>query len=136
MTASSSSTDGAELISAARGALGKAYAPYSSYKVACALLTEDGSVITGVNVENASYGLTICAERCAICSAVAAGHRRIKAAAVIAGSGGGTPCGACRQVLAEFMHADAPVFVLEQDGTISRYTVGGLLPAAFSGPGT
>src|SRR5262245_17989238 len=94
------------LLVAARGAATRAYAPYSS-PVGAAVLTADGTVVTGCNVENASYGLTVCAERTAVFSAVAAGHRTIVGVAVTAPRVVTiTPCGACRQVLNEFKPRD------------------------------
>ena len=95
--------DHARLARAAARARRRAYAPYSRFPVGAAALTADGMIYTGCNVENASYGLTLCAERVAIHTAVADGHRRVTALAV-AGPAGGTlvPCGACRQVMAEF----------------------------------
>lgn len=86
---------------AAIDARDRAYAPYSSFAVGCAILTTSGELFTGVNVENASYGLTICAERAAVFAAVTQGRREF-AAIAIAASGQAPPCGACRQVLAEF----------------------------------
>lgn len=126
----------AKLIERARAARATSYAPYSNIHVGAALLLEDGSMIEGANVENASYGMTVCAERIAIFKAVTGhGARRFSAIAVSvfgeAGAGLGaaalSPCGACRQVMAEFMSDDAPVIV---DGS-RDYTMGELLPDAF-----
>jgi homotetrameric cytidine deaminase len=91
------------LLATARAALPNAHAPYSRYHVAASVLTADGRLFTGVNVENASYGLTLCAERNAVAAAVAAGARSLRALCVTcSGSEPPSPCGACRQVLAEF----------------------------------
>jgi cytidine deaminase len=126
-----SSTEQA-LVLAARAARANAYAPYSGYAVGAAVLTDDGRVFAGCNVENASYGLSLCAERVAVFSAIAAGARRLVAAAVCTPDGG-TPCGACRQVLLEF--ADAPesfaVWVVSPDRVIARYTLADLIPHGF-----
>ncbi|MDR7521069.1 MAG: cytidine deaminase [Armatimonadota bacterium] len=92
----------AALVRAARAARGRAYAPYSRFRVGAAVLTASGAVVTGCNVENASFGLSICAERAAIHRAVAEGHRRLRAVAVATGARASMPCGACRQVMAEF----------------------------------
>lgn len=120
------------LAQAARAARAHAYAPYSGYAVGAAVLTDDGQVVAGCNVENASYGLSVCAERVAVFRAIAAGARRLVAAAVCTPDGG-TPCGACRQVLLEF--ADAPesfaVWVVSPDRVIARYTLAELLPHGF-----
>jgi cytidine deaminase len=118
------------LISAARTAQAHAYAPYSNFRVGAALESQDGAVFTGCNVENASYGLTICAERAAICAAVSAGVTRFRRAVVVSDvDPPAAPCGACRQVLAEF-GLDLPI-----DGVGSRETVrwrlSDLLPVAF-----
>jgi cytidine deaminase len=91
-----------QLLAAARRAQKRAYAPYSKFPVGAALLTASGKVYTGCNVENASYGLTICAERVAITKAVSEGEKKFRAIAIVAPSRYLSPCGACRQVLAEF----------------------------------
>lgn len=91
-----------KLIAAAKAAQRAAYAPYSKFRVGAALLTRSGKIYTGVNVENASFGLTICAERVAIGKAVSEGNRQFTAIACVAPSKNLSPCGACRQVLAEF----------------------------------
>ena len=124
----------AELLQLAAAAAQQAYAPYSKFHVGSALETEDGTVFTGCNVENASYGLTICGERNAIFGMVAGGHRRIAQIAVVAG--GDTPpypCGACRQVINEFAEPDCPVYVAPTN-RIEAYetmTLGELLPKSF-----
>lgn len=92
----------AALVRAARTARRRAYAPYSRFPVGAAVLAASGAVVAGCNVENASYGLSMCAERAAIHRAVAEGHRRLRAVAVAAGHDGAMPCGACRQVMQEF----------------------------------
>lgn len=92
------------------------YSPYSHFKVGAAVLTEDGKIFTGTNIENSSYGLTICAERNAIFKAICAGQRRFAALALctdeVKGSAFGTPCGACRQVMTEFMDQETPLFMV------------------------
>jgi cytidine deaminase len=122
-----------ELLTRARRAAGYAYAPYSDFPVGAAVLTADGSILTGCNVENASIGLTICAERAAICAAVGAGHREITAVAVSAPkSARTTPCGACRQVLNEFRPAARDMTVILDDGQSGEaIPLGELFPAAF-----
>jgi cytidine deaminase len=120
-----------DLVAAARNAFQQAHAPYSGYKVGAALLCSDGTVFTGCNIENASYGLTNCAERTALFSAVAAGHKRFEAIAIAAGGEPAPfPCGACRQVLAEFCPADFPVYVATGDGHATM-RLGELLPHSF-----
>ena len=118
------------LVSAARAAQQQAYAPYSRFRVGAALESEDGRIFAGCNVENASYGLTICAERAAVCAAVSAGARRFRRVVVVSDCDPpAAPCGACRQVLAEFGR-DFRVDGIGPTGTVS-WTIGELLPAAF-----
>ena len=115
---------------AARAGPRRAYAPYSRFHVGCALEADDGRVFVGCNVENASYGLTICAERAAVCAAVAAGARRFVRAVVVSDADPpAAPCGACRQVLSEFGR-DFPVDGVGPGGAV-HWTIGELLPAAF-----
>jgi cytidine deaminase len=118
------------LISAARSAQARAYAPYSNFRVGAALESIDGEVFTGCNVENASYGLTICAERAAISAAVVAGARRFRRAVVVSDvDPPAAPCGACRQVLAEF-GLDLPIEAVGSLRSLS-WRLGDLLPSAF-----
>lgn len=118
------------LVDAARRVRERAYAPYSRYLVGAALEGEDGSVHVGCNVENASYGLAICAERMALGAAVAAGVRRFRRIAVVTESEPpATPCGSCRQMLLEFA-PDAEVLAVGPSG-MSRHVVRDLLPHAF-----
>ena len=120
-----------DLIDAAINIREKAYAPYSNFLVGAAVLTADGTVFTGVNVENASYGLTICAERVAATTAVANGHREIVAVAV-ATSGAASPCGACRQFLSEF-GGSMEVLMVDADNpeTVRESNLAKLLPDQF-----
>lgn len=121
------------LLEAAREAATRAYVPYSAFPVGAALLVEDGSVVTGCAVENASYGLTVCAERTAVFTAAAAGHRTVLAVAVTAPRVATvTPCGACRQVLNEFKPRDRDMTViLEGVEGAELVPLGELLPRAF-----
>ena len=120
------------LIEAARRAQQQAYAPYSRYRVGAAVEGEDGSVFTGCNVENASYGLVMCAERVAIGAAVAAGVRQFRRVVVASDSEPpAPPCGACRQVIFEFA-PDAEVLAVGPRSS-HRWIMRELLPAAFSG---
>jgi cytidine deaminase len=126
--------DEAELLEAARAVASRAWVPFSRFRVGAALVGADGVVYRGANVENASYGLTMCAERVALFQAVIAGARPIRVCAVACidappelGSAGRTPCGACRQLLAEHMLPDGRVVV---DGA-GVYTIAELLPEAF-----
>lgn len=110
----------------------QAYVPYSKFKVGAAVLTEDGHVYTGCNIENASYGLTNCAERTAIFKAVSEGHRKFQAIAVYAGDGGDSgPCGACRQVIVEW-GLDIRVVQQTKDGRLTSRPISELLPGAFT----
>lgn len=106
-----------------------AYAPYSGYRVGAALLASSGNVYGGCNVENASYGLSICAERAAVAKAVSEGDAEVVAIAVVT-EDGGTPCGACRQVLIEFGDAIS-VIIADAQGKYTLATSGQLLPLAF-----
>jgi cytidine deaminase len=122
-----------ELLARAVGAAAQAYAPYSKFCVGAALLCKSGEVFLGCNVENASYGLTSCAERNAVFAAVAAGRRDFVMLALSL-KGGGTPCGACRQVLNEFAPA-LPIIIGDEAGVLQQETtLDQLLPNAF-GPG-
>ena len=126
-------TDPKKLVAAAARARRGAVSPYSKFKVGAALLTESGEIIGGANVESASYGLTCCAERVALFKALTDGEKRFVAVAVVAHCDGGPmPCGACRQLLAEYAPA-AKVFVADSraPGKIKEFTVRELLPAAF-----
>ena len=120
-----------DLLLKAREVAAAAYAPYSHFRVGAAVQDVDGRVFVGCNVENASYGLTVCAERNAIFAAVAGGaHRPLTALAVtcLDTDGGCSPCGACRQVMAEHLDPEAPIFV---DG-LGQFTIGQLLPYGFT----
>jgi len=119
------------LVAAAREARDRAYAPYSKYRVGAALLTESGKIFAGCNVENASYGLTICAERGAIAQMVAAGENRPIACVVVVARGiAAAPCGACRQVLAEFNPA-MEIVCVGRDERHHDATLSDLLPMRF-----
>jgi len=121
------------LLKAARAARKRAYVPYSRFAVGAALLTTSGEVFGGCNVENAAYGQAICAERTAVVSAVAAGHRDFVALAVVTATPGpASPCGACRQVLAEF-NLDMVVILANLRGDRLQTTARELLPGAFTG---
>ena len=122
-----------ELMREAVKARGRAYAPYSRFPVGAALLLADGTVVQGCNVENASYGLSCCAERNAVYAAVAAGDRAIDAVAIVADTDiPVAPCGACRQVLTEFNPAMA-VIMVSRRGAVKTMRLDRLLPYSFQG---
>jgi len=119
------------LVFAAIDVLQNSYSPYSRFKVGAAVLGESGKIYSGSNIENASFGLTICAERSAIFNGVSAGERKFVALAVVA-DGEAYPCGACRQVFAEFADDDAIIIIADPQGSIiDTTTLGKFLPKAF-----
>ena len=125
------------LIGYAIEAMGRAYAPYSGYKVGAALLCADGAVYQGCNIENASYTPTICAERTAFSKAVSEGQREFIAIAICGGKDGVIeglfpPCGVCRQVMREFCRDDFIVYMAQRDGKYETRTLAQLLPDSFS----
>ena len=125
----------AELLAEAREALASAYAPYSNFPVGAAVLLSDGTIYRGCNVENASFGLTICAERAAVFNAIADGRMDIAAVAVVTSAPRlCKPCGACRQVIAEFSQADNPIIVVTAcaGGETATETITHLLPDTFA----
>ena len=120
-----------DLIRKAQEARKLAYAPYSEYPVGAAVLTDDGQIVTGCNIENAAYPSGLCAERVAIFKAVSEGHRHIQALAVLTRNGG-SPCGACRQVMREFGSQDMIVLIADEAGNLLEETnLGALLPHSF-----
>ena len=121
------------LVHAANEARRNAHAPYSNFPVGAAIECSDGTVFTGCNVENLSFGLTMCAERVAVGAAVAAGHRDFRCVAVVAETNVPiSPCGACRQVLAEF-HPSLPIISSTLDGNTEEFVLDQLLPRASTG---
>ena len=127
--------DKQDLIKKALQAREKAYAPYSGYRVGAALLTENGDLHLGCNVENSSFSETVCAERVAFLSAVSSGAQKFKAIAIVGGkdeiSSFAYPCGACRQVMSEFCKSDFEIILYNGKDTIT-YTLDNLLPFSFS----
>ncbi len=124
-----------ELVAFAQKALKNAYAPYSNFHVGAAILMKDENVVTGANMENASYGLTVCAERNAIFAAYSQGYRKedIVAMAIISDFDGDTsPCGACRQVLSEMIPSEAPIYMINKNMDIKKSNIRELLPFAFT----
>ncbi|TWT08250.1 cytidine deaminase [Planococcus sp. CPCC 101016] len=122
-----------QLMKKAIEARGTAYVPYSNFPVGAALLSADGTVYLGCNIENAGYSMTNCAERTAVFKAVSEGVKSFTALAVSADTPGPvSPCGACRQVLAEFCSPDMPVYLTNLKGDVQETTISELLPGAFS----
>ena len=130
MTTTLNDEERQQLVEAAGQARRWAYAPYSNYAVGAAVLTESGKVYDGVNIENAAYPTGICAERVAIFKAVSEGERRFTAIAVVTANGG-TPCGSCRQVMAEFGVTTQVLIADDQGNVVQECTVEDLLPGAF-----
>lgn len=120
-----------DLIQVAKTAMKNSYSPYSHFQVGAAVLCADGSVYTGCNIENASYGATMCAERVALYAAISEGNKNIKKIAIVSSSNQFTfPCGICRQVMAEFMQEDGMI-ILSEENKIKEYRLGELLPDSF-----
>ncbi len=121
-----------DLIGKAEEARENAYAPYSKFKVGAALETQDGEIFTGANMENSSYGCSICAERAAVVKAVNNGKKNFKRIAVVSSSDDETfPCGICRQVLSEFSR-DMKIILKNKEGKITEYVLSELIPHSFS----
>ncbi|MFJ8262198.1 cytidine deaminase [Rummeliibacillus sp. NPDC094406] len=125
--------DKEQLMDLAKEGREKAYVPYSKFKVGAALLTADGKVYKGCNIENSGYSMTNCAERTAMFKAVSEGERDFAAIAIVADTDGPcSPCGACRQVISEFCAPNMPVYLTNMKGDVKETTVAELLPGAFS----
>jgi cytidine deaminase len=121
-----------KLIKAAKQAVKYSYAPYSKFKVGAAVLTDTGKIFAGANIENASYGLTICAERVALFKVVSEGEKKFKALAIYTNTKDFTyPCGACLQVIAEFS-PNLYIILINSKGEIRQYTLSSLIPYQFS----
>ncbi len=121
-----------ELLEKAKEVSQNAYVPYSKFKVGACVLTEDGSTFSGCNFENASYGLTICAERNAIGTAIANGHTKLKAIAIYSPNEDNcVPCGACRQVMTEFLAGNDLDIITEVNGEAKVYKLSYLMPESF-----
>jgi cytidine deaminase len=122
----------ATMISKAYKALGHSYSPYSKFKVACCICTDKGNLYTGVNVENSSYSLCVCAETAAISAMVTAGEQNIKGLVVLAGTNLlCSPCGACRQRIYEFASPESEIYLCNKDSILSNLKINELLPLAF-----
>jgi cytidine deaminase len=120
-----------ELIKKATDAIDKAYSPYSKYSVGAAVRTKDGKIYDGCNIENASYGLTVCAERVALFKAISEGQKNIEEISIVIDDDIlPSPCGACRQVISE-LAPDAKISLATKDGLYKEYTIDELLPNAF-----
>ena len=125
--------DKLQLMEQSKIARENAYVPYSKFKVGAALITKEGKLYHGCNIENAAYSMTNCAERTAMFKAVSEGERDFASLAVVADTEGPvSPCGACRQVIAEFCEPNMPVYLINLKGDIQETTVAELLPGAFS----
>lgn len=121
------------LVEKAIEARSKAYVPYSEFQVGAAIITGDDQVYLGCNIENASFGLTNCAERTAIFKAVSEGQKEIKAIAVVGDTEGPiSPCGACRQVIAEFATEDTKIYLANLNGVVKETTISEILPGYFT----
>ena len=120
-----------ELIDLARLSLKNAYAPFSGYQVGAALLTGGNFIFTGVNIENSSFGATICAERTAFAKAISYGIREFKAIAVVSSEGGVWPCGICRQFMKEFCDDHFEIITTDENGAVRQYTMAEILPEGF-----
>lgn len=123
--------DNLEGLKIARAALEFAYAPFSGFKVGVCLIGKSGRIYTGCNVENSSYGGTICAERTAFCKAVSEGEKEFEKLILTSGEGGVLPCGICRQFIKEFCEDDFPIITDDNKGGVKVYTLGQLLPEGF-----
>ncbi len=125
-----------KLIRAALEARKNSYSPYSGYSVGAALLTSDGKIFTGCNIENASYGATMCAERTALFTAVAAGCKKFEAIAIVGGKADEEdlpyPCGICRQALSEFCDRDFKIIIAKNENDFEEYTLSDMLPHSFT----
>lgn len=129
--------DKKDLLNLAKDAMKNSYAPYSNYNVGAVLLTKNGNLYKGCNIENASYSLTNCAERTALFSAIANGEKEFEAICIVGGKNGvitdyAMPCGACRQALAEFCDSDFKVYVGIDENNIQEYTLNELIPYSFN----
>lgn len=120
-----------DLFRLAQNVMENAYAPFSKFKVGAALLTSTGEIFTGVNVENSSFGGTICAERTAIVKAVSEGFRDFEAIAICSSDGKAWPCGICRQFMKEFCEDDFKILTGDNEDNLQVYTLGELLPEGF-----